>query len=151
MENSLCDVFDLRAIKLNLDGRTKETVFIELVDAIAALYPECSTDDMLTAVRQREEKMSTGISSGIAIPHAFCRGITHMAGAIGVSQQGIDYGALDNKPVHVVFLLLINEKAEENHLRILKKIFQLTQSEAITQIKNAKNAKDIHTILSQAH
>ena len=150
MGNLLGEIFDVRSIKLNLDGKTKETVLAELVDGISDLYPDCNMADVLTAIREREKKMSTGIGNGVAIPHAFCRGITSMAGAIGVSQQGIDFGALDKKPVHVIFLLAVDERAEENHLRILNKLFKLAQSEAFPLIKNAKSAQDIHAILLQA-
>ena len=149
MQSLLSDVFDLRAIKLNLDGKTKEMVFVELIDAIAALHPQCDRAELFTAIRKREEKMNTGIACGAAIPHAFCKGIDNIAGAIGISQQGIDYGALNDKPVNVVFLLAINDHAKENHLSILNLIFDLAQSEAIAVMKNAKTAEDIHAILSR--
>lgn len=145
----LHEIFDERSIRLNLEGKTKQAVFIELVDAIAAACPECNRTVMLAALWEREDKMSTGIASGVAIPHAFHRGINNMAGAIGISQNGIEYGALDNKPVYVVFMLAMGEPAEENHLRTLNQIFTLVQSEALAMIKKAKNAKDIHTILAR--
>jgi len=150
MGNFLCDIFDLRSIKLGLDGKTKDSVFVELIDAITGVYPEYNTAEILAEIQAREEKMTTGISSGIAIPHAYCNGIKNIIGAIGVSQQGIDYGALDNKPVHVVFLLTISKEKKENHLHTLNVIFQLAQSEAINRIKSAKNAEEIHDILSKA-
>ena len=151
MENLLSDIFDVRSTRLDLDGKTKEMALVDLIDGIAELYPECDRSEMLAAIRERESKMSTGIGNGVAIPHTFCRGISSMAGAIGVSQQGIDFGALDNKPVHVIFLLVIGEHAEENHLRILNKLFKLAQSEVFPQIRNAKDAQAIHAILSQTH
>ena len=148
MESLLSRIFDPRAMELNLDAKTKEAAFIEIIDRLGALYPECSRDEMLTAILQRENKMSTGIGAGVAIPHAFCGGIGKMAGAIGISHQGIDYGALDNKPVHVIFLLITDEHADENYLHILNSVSKLAQSKVITLIKNAKNTQDIQTILS---
>jgi mannitol/fructose-specific phosphotransferase system IIA component (Ntr-type) len=145
----LSDIFNLRSIKLNLEGKTKEMIFEELVDGIAGSNPYSDRAEMLAALWEREEKMNTGITSGVAIPHAFCKGIDNIAGAIGVSRLGIEYGALDNKPVHVVFLLAVSEHAKENHLRILNQILKLAQSEVINQIKNAKSAEDIHALLAQ--
>jgi mannitol/fructose-specific phosphotransferase system IIA component (Ntr-type) len=95
--------------------------------------------------------MSTGIGNGFAIPHANCKGIGNMTGAIGISSQGIDYGALDKKPVHIIFLLAISEKADENHLHVLNLIFKLAGSEMLTLMKNAKNAEEIHAVLSRIH
>ena len=146
MENLLSGIFDVRSIKLNLDCNTKETALVELIDAIADLYPDCDRDEMLAAIMEREEKMSTGIGNGVAIPHIVCRGIKNMAGAIGVSQKGIDFQALDDKPVYVIFLLAASEHTTENHLRVLNYILKLAQSEAFPAIRNAKNTKDIQSI-----
>ena len=147
----LSEVFDSRSIKLDLDGKTKEMAFVELIESIAALNPECDRKDIIEAIKKREEKMNTGICSGVAIPRAYCRGIGNMAGAIGVSKEGIDYGAPDSKPVHVIFLLALSENAKENHLHVLNQIFNLAHSEAFALIKSAKNAQDIHTILSRTY
>ena len=93
--------------------------------------------------------MSTGITSGIAIPHVYCRSVSAEAGAIGVSQCGIEYGALDNKPVHVVFMLVMGDAARENHLRVLNQIFTLVKSEAFALMQSAKDTQEIHDMLSR--
>ena len=149
MDNFLGRIFDSRAIKLNLDSKTKETAFVELIDGIAAINPECNRTEMLAAICKREEKINTGIGGCVAIPHAYCRGIGRMTGAIGISQDGIDYGALDNKPVNIIFLIGMSEQADENHLRILNILFKLARSDAAALLKNAKNVQDIQEILSR--
>jgi mannitol/fructose-specific phosphotransferase system IIA component (Ntr-type) len=151
MGNLLGDIFDMRSIKLDLDGKTKEMAIDELVDTITILHPELDRSEFYAAISEREEKMSTGIANGVAIPHAFCGGIGNMAGAIGISKKGIDYGALDNRPVHIVFLLAISQRANENHLRVLNLIIKFAQSEALALMKNAKDADEIYSILSRIH
>ncbi|MCL1813985.1 MAG: PTS sugar transporter subunit IIA [Treponema sp.] len=151
MGKSLSDIFDLRSIKLDFDGKTKELALAELIDSISVLHPECDSKELFTVIMEREKKMSTGIGNGVAIPHAGCKGIANMSGAIGVSKQGIDYGALDQKPVHIVFLFATSEKADENHLRILNLIFKLAMSREFELIKNANNAEEVHAILSRVH
>jgi len=145
----LSEVFDPRSIRLNLESKTKEEVFIELAEAISEVHPECDRASMLASLWERENKLSTGIGSGVAIPHTTYGGINNIAGAIGISQAGIEYGALDNKPVHVVFMLTISDKATENHLRILNQLFTLAQSEAIAIIRDAKNTETVINILSR--
>jgi mannitol/fructose-specific phosphotransferase system IIA component (Ntr-type) len=98
---------------------------------------------------KREEKMSTGIGNGVAITHGSYRGINGMAGAIGISHSGIDYNALDNKPVHVIFLLFICQSIHEKHVRVFNQLFNLAQSEIISAIKNAKNTQDVLAVLSR--
>ena len=145
----LSEIFDSRAIKLNLEGATKEAAFNELSDAITTVHPECNQSMVLTALWERESKLSTGITSGIAIPHAICRGLNSIAGAIGISPTGIEYGALDNKPVYVVFMLAMSEPARENHLFVLSQISRLIQSQMFVSIKNAHNVREVHDILSR--
>ena len=145
----LSDIFDPQSIVLNLEGKTKEAIFDELAGKIAAVHPECEKKAMLTALWERENKMSTGIVSGFAIPHASYRNISNVAGAIGVSQEGIEYGSLDQKPVHVVLMLIMSQHSMENHLHILNQIVRLTKSEALELIIKARSTEEISSIFNR--
>lgn len=85
-------------------GSTKETVFTELVDTIAAVHPELNRNAMLAVIQDRENKMNTSIASGVAVPHGYYPEAGGIVGAIGISKTGIEYNALDHKPVNLVFL-----------------------------------------------
>jgi mannitol/fructose-specific phosphotransferase system IIA component (Ntr-type) len=143
----LSDVFE--SIKLNLEGRTKEAAFAELIGLITAAHPEYSGEELYAAINDRENKMSTGIGSGIAIPHGYCRSVSAITGAIGISKAGIAYGSLDRKPVHLVFMLAMDEASRENHLRILNKVFTLANSEAIATIMAATTTQEVRDVLSR--
>jgi mannitol/fructose-specific phosphotransferase system IIA component (Ntr-type) len=80
MKPSLNDIFDTRSIILDLKATTKEAAFIELADAIVTAHPECDRTSMLAALWEREKKLSTGIASGVALPHAFFIGVAATAG-----------------------------------------------------------------------
>lgn len=144
----LNEIFDSKSILLNLDGKSKETIFSELIGAIAAVHPGCDEAAMLEALWERENKMSTGIASGIAIPHTICREINGIIGAIGISKDGIDYDALDEKPVYVIFMMIMGEHVREKHLRTLNHIFRLVKSDALELMRNAKNVQEINSILA---
>jgi len=146
---TLSEIFDSRCILLKLAGTTKDAAFQELVDAIAAVHPECDRAAMLAALWEREKKLSTGISSGVAIPHAPFGGIGTIAGAVGISKAGIEYDSLDKKPVHVIFMLVMGEGEKENHLHILDQISTLVRTDALTLIKDAQTAQEVHEILSR--
>ena len=149
MGTLLGEIFDSRTIVLNLNGTTKKEVFNELVDAISAVHPDFDRALMLTALWEREEKLSTGIAAGVAIPHAVYNGIGGIVGALGISKKGIEYGALDEKPVHVIFMLAMDEGVKEKHLRVLKQIFSLVQTKEFALIENAKSEQDVYNILSR--
>ena len=146
---SLNNIFDSKTILPELAGTTKEEVFFELVDAIAAAHPECNQEAVLASLWEREKKLSTGIASGVAIPHAVHSDIGTIAGALGISRAGIEYDALDKKPVHAIFMLVMNESARENHLHILAQISTLVHTDAIAQIIETNDVQKIHAILSR--
>jgi mannitol/fructose-specific phosphotransferase system IIA component (Ntr-type) len=144
----LKDVFDKQSIKLNLEGKTKEAVFIELIDAIASIHPELNRDEIFTAVYDRENKMNTFIAPGVAVPHGYYLGVGNVFGAIGVSQTGIDYDALDHKLVHIVFLIIMGQTYREKHLYVLSRLLSMINSGALGSIQEARNTQDVYDILS---
>ncbi|MDR0475478.1 MAG: PTS sugar transporter subunit IIA [Treponema sp.] len=145
----LSDVFNSQSIKLNLNGRTKETVFDELIEIISSLHPEYDRSAMLTAIWKRESKMNTGIEDGIAIPHAVFPGLVKTAGAIGISRAGIDYGSPDNKPVNVIFMLLMGEPVTDSHLSIMRQISRFAKSEVLSEMINSVNTEEATVFLSR--
>jgi mannitol/fructose-specific phosphotransferase system IIA component (Ntr-type) len=146
---TLSAIFDEQSILLNLDGKTKEMVFAELIEAITEVHSEFDMKQLGAVIDEREQKMSTGIGSGAAIPHGNYPGVSKAAGAIGVSRTGIDYGSLDNQPVYVVFMIVMGGVCSEQHLRILNQVFTLVNSEALDQIRAAKNAPEVRAILAR--
>lgn len=124
----LRDLFTPARIKTRLEAEDKDEVFEELVDLLVTQYRLASRDEVLEAIRRREEKMSTGIKRGIAIPHAKTTLTRGVIGVIGISAAGIDYQSLDGEPVHLLFLLLSSEADAGLHLAVLKKIALLVEN-----------------------
>jgi mannitol/fructose-specific phosphotransferase system IIA component (Ntr-type) len=147
----LHEIFSERAIKLNLEADTKEAVFRELVETLADVYPQLNKPNMLSAIQDRERKMSTAVASGIAVPHGYYSGINRIFGAIGISKNGIEYNALDNEPVHFVFLLLMGKSVCEEHLRTLNRLLSLIHSGALASMRTAETAREVNGILSCFH
>ena len=116
----LGQVFNPKTICVNLESEEKEEVFEELVEKVVALKPNLNRQNIRNAIAERESLMSTGIKEGIAVPHGKLDEIDEVMGVVGISKSGIDYEALDNKPVHLVFLLLSSKDNAEFHLRVLR-------------------------------
>jgi PTS system fructose-specific IIC component/PTS system nitrogen regulatory IIA component len=116
-------VFAPGSIKIGLESEDKDELFEELVDMLAKEggrdFPRTS---VLTAVREREDKMSTGIKKGIALPHGKAEGLPGLIGALGISRRGIEYASLDGEPVYLVFMLVSSVKDSELHLAALKRL-----------------------------
>jgi mannitol/fructose-specific phosphotransferase system IIA component (Ntr-type) len=143
----LSEVFDKQLIKLDLIGETKDKVFEELIEAISTVHPQLDRQELLDAVQSREQKLNTSVMSGVAIPHGYCRNLADVIGAIGISRAGVSYGALDHKPVHVFFLLIMGEGVREKHLHVLSKILNLLNSGVLYHLMMAQSSQEIYDIL----
>ena len=146
----LNDVFSVSRIKLQLEAEDKEELFEELVDVLVRSYGIANRDAVLTAVREREAKMSTGIKAGIALPHGKVEGISGVCGVLGISQDGIDYDALDGKPVYLIFLLVCSPQGSGLHLKTLNKIAGLLKCSGFCEdIRAASSAEKAHAVLKR--
>jgi mannitol/fructose-specific phosphotransferase system IIA component (Ntr-type) len=123
----------------------------ELVDHLVngGLLPSTLREEALTALKAREDQVSTGIGSGVAIPHAFSDNIDHVIAVFGRSRTGIDFEALDNAPVHYIILFLVPRKEYQLHLRTLAAIAKLfTNSDIRRKLATANTRDEILGILN---
>ena len=140
-------VFNPRAVNIDLKSEDKDEVFEELIEELVSVNPSLDRSVALAAVKEREAKMSTGIMSGIAVPHAKTSAVTDVQGAIGISRSGIDYDALDGKPVHLIVLSLSGADSTELHLRVLKRLARLLEnSEFYAELMEQKTAEAAYNV-----
>ena len=118
----LRDLIKTEAINVNLQSDDKDEVFEELTETLISLCPKLDRKEVLASFLEREKKMTTGIVTGIAIPHAISDKITEPLCAIGISRNGIDYDALDGKPVHIIFMILFPAGDAALHLNIMQRL-----------------------------
>jgi PTS system fructose-specific IIC component len=123
----LCELLDLDANKVNLDSMDKEEAVEELVDLLVRAGRVSDREGVIDAVMDRERQQTTGIGSGVAVPHAKHKSITQLTAALGTSRDGIEFDAVDDKPVKVVFLILARENDPGPHIRALAEIARLLQ------------------------
>lgn len=103
---------------------------------------------ILEALRLREDQTSTGIGSGVAIPHAFSNQIDNVVAVFGRSQEGIDFEAIDNAPVRFIVLFVVPENQYHSHLQTLAAIAKmLTNGQIREQLADAPDAEGILSIL----
>ncbi|MGM0610843.1 MAG: PTS sugar transporter subunit IIA [Thermodesulfobacteriota bacterium] len=107
-----------------LSARTKEEVLAELVRPLAK---ELKADEqtLYETLLTREKLGTTGIGDGVAIPHGKVDIFEDLHLVVGRSTEGVEFAALDHKPVHVFFLALAPEKSAGKHLKVLAFISRL--------------------------
>ena len=117
----------------DLKGATKEDVLRELTTAMKEAGLIGNVDEAVGVILEREKLGSTGIGDGVAIPHGKMKGLTHMLCAFGRSKAGIDFDAVDGKPVHIVFLLLAPEDSAGLHIQMLSRISRVLRDPSFRQ------------------
>lgn len=149
----LCDIVEKDAIVPQLQSSKRDDVITELVEALikAGAAPESDRDVLIKKVLAREKRGSTGFGRGVAVPHVKAEGAGGIHAAIGLSQNGVDFDALDKQPVYTVFLLLSPAEKPEDHLRAMEIVFKnLSQERFRSFLKQAGSVEDVWTLLDEA-
>lgn len=119
-------------VRVPLTSRDKSSVLRELVELLVRTTGG-ARDDILHAVREREECQSTGFGYGVAIPHARSPSLTGLTLVAGQAAEPIDYGALDGRPVRLFFLLAGPEVTAGSQVRALARIARLVRQEYVRE------------------
>ena len=127
----LSELLNSKAVSLQLEGRTKRDVLVELVALLESSHGFSSQGEILDRVMRREAMMSTGLFPGAAIPHGKARSVSRMAAACGLSPEGVDFESEDGKPTHLFVLLVSPENLTTPHVRLLANISRLLKEETV--------------------
>ena len=134
----------------SISSTEKEEALRELCDLLEKNGAVKEGTAIYEAVINRERLGSTGIGDHVAIPHAKANGVDSLVGAFGISKEGIDYHAVDDKPVRLVFLLLASENATGSHLKALARISRLLRNQSFrANVERAKNADEIYDLIQK--
>ena len=129
----LSDLLTLQRIRVPLPGAGKDTLIRALVEALAESGAVSDADDVLRAVREREDVLSTGIGNGVAIPHGKSEAAAGLVMAAGVAADPVDFAALDARPVNLVFLLVGPESSAGEHVKALSRVARLVRREDVRE------------------
>ena len=126
-------------------SRTKKQVLEELVEALASNKVEIDKVVLLNALLEREKLGSTGIGDGVAIPHGKLNGLDNIILLFGKSGQGVDFDAIDRKPVCLVFLLVAPADSAGLHLKALARLSRMLREKEFKN--NLLMASDAEALL----
>ena len=121
----LTDLLSLERVRIPLRARTKEQLLAELVEVVSRGLPATAAEAVLASVREREQVLSTGIGEGVAIPHGKTPVVDQLMMAAGVTDEPVDFDALDGAPVRLCFVLVGPDSAAGAHVRALSRISRL--------------------------
>jgi fructose-specific phosphotransferase system IIA component len=141
---ALVDLITTEVVKVPLVSSDKPGVIDELIQVLVDAAKIEDKAAVLDAIHQREALGSTGLESGIAVPHAKTPAIQEITVAIGIAPQGIEFDAMDGKPSKLFFLILAAPDQSGPHIEALAEIAKLSRSKAVLgALMSAASAQEV--------
>jgi PTS system nitrogen regulatory IIA component len=146
---ALADLLQQDAIIPALKANSKKQVLQEMA-AKAARLTGLPERDIFDVILQRERLGSTGVGHGIAIPHGKLPAIKTITGIFARLESSVDFEALDDQPVDLVFMLLAPEGAGADHLKALSRIARvLRDQDLVAKLRATESASAIYAFLNE--
>ena len=134
----------LDRISLKSGAGSKKRILEETGALLASAIPGLTSEQVFDKLLERERLGSTGLGQGIALPHARIEGVETACGALIRLQSGVDFDAMDDKAVDIVFGLMVPQQATEEHLQLLAKLATLFSNKKFcTRLRAIDNSREM--------
>lgn len=144
--NRIASLLPLDNVVAHLDASSKKRVF-EQVGILFENHQHLGRSAVFDALFAREKLGSTGLGQGIAIPHGRIKGLKAPLGAFVRLDVPVPFDAPDGQPVNLIFVLLVPEAANEQHLQLLSELAQLFSDRTMRErLATAADATTLHDL-----
>ena len=144
------DLITPDSVIANLRVPSKKQALQELARAAAGLV-DADERQVFDVLMERERLGTTGVGNGIAIPHGKLPGLDRLYGLFARMERPIDFQAIDEQPVDLIFLLLAPESAGADHLKALARVSRLLRDRATCdKLRGTDSAEALFAILSDS-
>ena len=145
----IADLLTPDAVMAHMKAASKKQVLQELAQR-AAQVTKLAERRIFETLMEREKLGSTGMGQGIAIPHGRVPGVEKMTGLFAQLDQPVDFDAMDDQPVDLVFLLLAPEDAGADHLKALARVSRLLRNQAVCEkLRAAPQPATLYALLTE--
>jgi len=142
-------MLDSSCISPGVTAKTKRQA-LAVISEIAGRRLSVSPAKVLDALLEREAAAPTGVGQGIAVPHAEVEGLSRMRAVFIRLETPVDFDAVDDKPVDLIFAILAPAGAGSEHLRALARVARIMRRADIReQLRVARTVDTIHALLAQ--
>ena len=141
---NLFSLLKTETILTELKVNNKRELISILVDSLNVELGSDNLSEIKEAVLEREEVMSTGVGKGLAIPHCKSKIVEENFGAFAVLKEPLEFNAVDDQPVQLVFLLVGPDTKNSLHIKLLSRISRLMNSSTFREtVLNCQNSVEI--------
>lgn len=149
----ISDFLSKETIIPKMESEDKEEALTELVDVLIEKTDEVGESDkdkIMDNLLERESLGSTGIGQGVGIPHGKTECVSELVAALGLSEEGVDFEALDGEKVRIIFLLLAPTGTTGPHLKALAHISRILRDRFVRErLLKCENSKQVLSVLSR--
>jgi mannitol/fructose-specific phosphotransferase system IIA component (Ntr-type) len=145
------ETFMRGTVLLDLKGQNKRAIIVEMIDALvtAGKLPADKRETAINAVMERERRMSTGMQSGVAIPHGKSPLLTDFVTAIGIKKDGVDFGSQDGQLCRIFVMTLSSANQVAPHMQYLAEISKrLSQPQVRQRLIDSSTEKEVIDIVT---
>jgi len=144
----ISDILSAELIVPDLQQTAKREVLAELVSHLSAAVEGINAAELLAVLLEREQLGSTGIGDGVAIPHGKLKELKKLLAVFGKSARGVEFNAMDGRPVHLFFLLVAPENSAGVHLKALARLSRLLKNNGFRQkLMDAADALSLYRVI----
>ena len=146
--NLIAQLLPLSNVIVELDAASKKRVF-EQAGLLFENALHIARSQVFDSLFAREKLGSTGLGQGVAIPHGRIKGLREAAAAFIRMKEPIPFDAPDGKPVSLICILLVPERATDQHLQILSELAQMFSDKSFREnLLTGKDAAEVHQLIS---
>ncbi len=146
----LTQILQPTCVRVPLQNTEKDAVIAELIDVLDDAKLLQNKQVVREAVFTREKTRSTGIGSGIAIPHGKCNAVKELVMALGITREPIEFQSVDRKPVSIIILLVSPLDQTGPHIQALAQISRLMLDESFKNaLQETSSAEAAYKLLSE--
>lgn len=146
----ISEILPVTRIALDMEATSKKRLFEEIGHLVAHEVEELSAAEIFDCLFARERLGTTGLGQGVAIPHGRHNKVSTPIGAFIRLQEAIDFDAPDDKPVKLIFVLLVPETSTHEHLTVLSHLAERFADKAVrTALLECQSASAVRDLLTQ--
>ena len=147
---NVVNILEPERIDAHAEAGSKKRALEYLSQLISKNEPSMDSGEIFNSLLAREKLGSTGVGKGVAIPHGRMKSCSKPIGALIKLNQAIDFDAIDNDPVDLLFALLVPEESTEEHLQILASIAEMFNDNDFRQkLHQMESSADVFDLLSE--
>lgn len=145
----LDNLLSVERIRYHESVASKKRALEIMCELLATGQNDLDQGQIFSCMLERERLGSTGIGHGVAIPHSRMEGVEKALIAVSVLETGVDYDAIDDEAVDILFALLVPQECTEEHLQILASAAEMFNNDKIRHaLREAKDEQAIYDIIA---